>query len=790
MIQKLIQKHNAFFENCLANYSFAGRLITGLSILLVLFGLIGFYAQVTVGTLWDKTDKHYHNSLSIILANESIRTDITSLHLSLRRSSLTTGGPQIDQATSTLINFETQTAEQYNIIQKYFSGDKSIMEDVRISLLEWVAVRKDLIQYIKAGNISAAEELLVVDSPARMIVLKNNTARLHEYILNYSEQLERENLAQHQRSRLITQSLLFIALTLGFIIAYFIISTSVLPMKSLERAMVLIAGGNIEVDIPHLKRVGEIGNLARALQIFKEGVFERIRLEEERLSAEKTLEDVNIQKNVLDEHSIVAITNRAGIITYVNDKFCEISKYSRSEIIGRSHNLVNSGHHSREFFAGMWQTISSGSIWRGEVKNRAKDGSYYWVMSTIMPLMDDQGKIRQYIAMRTDITQLMNAKRHLADAQKMRFVGHLSSGISHDFNNLLSIISGNITYLEDMVHDQPDVTEVFDDIKHAVLRGANLSKKLMSLGYKPEKDLQVYNINSEIEKLRAVLEKYIKQDATLEFCLDDDLWNTRTNIFEFEDVLINLVMNAHAAMTEPGIIRITTRNHVQDQYSVMTLTDLQPGKYILFSITDEGAGIPSDIMPKIFEPFFSTKLGKQGVGLGLSMVYRFILQAGGAINVTSIVDQGTTFDLYFPYTDTGPTSFVPTVLPDQPAKIRANILVVDDEPGIIKVCRRFLEAMDATVFEANNVSEAISLLATHKIDLVLSDIEMPGKRNGLDLALFIENQKPEIKIILMSGHSERLLEFNQKYHDLKEGVIQKPFQPDVVIEKIKDTLSL
>lgn len=194
----------------------------------------------------------------------------------------------------------------------------------------------------------------------------------------------------------------------------------------------------------------------------------------------RLLRELDDFKRALDEHAIVAVTDARGVITYVNDKFCAISKYSRDELLGQDHRIINSGFHPKPFMTQLWQTILAGQVWKGEIKNRAKDGSYYWVDTTIVPFLGVEGKPQQFIAIRADITQRKDAEDNLRQSQKLESLGVLAGGIAHDFNNLLTAILGNANI--GVMHLPPEspALHYLNQIEQATLKAADLTRQLLA----------------------------------------------------------------------------------------------------------------------------------------------------------------------------------------------------------------------------------------------------------------------------------------------------------------------
>ncbi len=356
----------------------------------------------------------------------------------------------------------------------------------------------------------------------------------------------------------------------------------------------------------------------------------------------------------LDQSSIVAATDAKGIITYVNEKFCEISQYSREELIGHTHHLINSGYHPPEFWVHLWKTISGGSIWKGQVQNRAKDGSLYWVQTSIIPFFKGQKRPCRYLAIRTDITEykrLEEEKKQLTEqlfqAQKMEVIGRLARGISHDFNNILGTVQPAVQSISHRSSD-PKIQETCEVILESVSHAAHVVKQLL-LFSKQMKQLKVLHdsrfILRDIQKMvKHTLGDHIQ--LVLDLC-ETPLW-IEADTVQLQQVVLNIATNARDAMPRGGVFIIQVSPVILDSQIALRKGRVSPGRYCRITFRDTGVGIPMDQMDHVFEPFFTTKSRDKGTGLGLSVVYGIVEDHQGAIQVDSDPDVGTCFHIYLP----------------------------------------------------------------------------------------------------------------------------------------------
>ncbi|OIJ11080.1 hypothetical protein BKP37_16860 [Anaerobacillus alkalilacustris] len=342
----------------------------------------------------------------------------------------------------------------------------------------------------------------------------------------------------------------------------------------------------------------------------------------------KELADI---KHALDASSILAITDNKGIITYVNDTFCEISKYSREELIGRSHSILNSSYHRPSFFKEMWKKIGKGNIWKGEVKNVTKDGKEYWVDTTIVPFLNDKGKPYQYVAIRKDISDRKKVEEMILRSEKLALIGELAAGVAHEIRNPLTSLRGYTEFLKDETIEE-EKQQYFDILLDEIERIDFIVDEFMLLA-KPkilkfnQKNL-ISILNHTITFLKTEA-KYKRVVIITDFNSDEIIVECDEN--QLKQVFLNLVKNAIEAMPTGGNLYIRVR---------------QNKKTVSIDFQDEGVGIPKEKLQHLGEPFYSTK--EYGNGLGLMVCFKIIHDHKGTIFVDSEVNHGTTFTITMP----------------------------------------------------------------------------------------------------------------------------------------------
>ncbi|MFE4897050.1 PAS domain S-box protein [Peribacillus butanolivorans] len=342
----------------------------------------------------------------------------------------------------------------------------------------------------------------------------------------------------------------------------------------------------------------------------------------------KELEDMYY---AINQSSIVAITDEKGIIVDVNDKFSEVSGYKRSELIGHTHQLVNSGYHSKEFFDDMWKTIQNRKVWNGEIRNRAKDGSYYWVDTTIVPFYTVEGKPFQFLALRYDITERKQTEEMLHRQDKLAAVGQLAAGVAHEIRNPLTSMKGYTEYLQLDEKDENRL-EYLGIIMDEINRVNEIVEEFLELSKPQSLILETKNIVPIIQNVLSLTEFDARKKNVILFfdCYHEEIL-IRCDENRLKQVLLNFVINGIEAMPDGGEIKV--------------VTELKEEK-VHISIIDTGVGMPPDQLRRIGEPFFTTK--KSGNGLGLMISFKIIESHLGRVFVESEVNKGTVFNIVLP----------------------------------------------------------------------------------------------------------------------------------------------
>ncbi|MDU1843967.1 MULTISPECIES: PAS domain S-box protein [Niallia] len=352
------------------------------------------------------------------------------------------------------------------------------------------------------------------------------------------------------------------------------------------------------------------------------------------LQLEESVREVSDITYALEQSSIIAFTDKRGIITKVNSKFCEISGYTREELIGKTHRIVNSGYHSKEFFRNVWQTIAQGEIWKGEIRNKRKDGTYYWVDTTIVPFLDKNNKPYQYLAIRNDITEKKRTEEVLHRQDKLAAVGQLAAGVAHEIRNPLTSIKGYAEFLS-MDETEKDRQEYFDIILDEIERVNSIVEEFMLLSKPTVSVLERKPLLPIIDNVVSILDYQLrKSKIKLNRIYEEPNLFVECDENKLKQVFLNFIKNAVEAMPNGGSIEITVKREDED---------------ITIMIKDSGIGMSKEQIKKLGEPFFTTK--KDGNGLGLMVSFKIIENLNGKVYIDSEQNKGTSFHITLPSVD-------------------------------------------------------------------------------------------------------------------------------------------
>lgn len=392
-----------------------------------------------------------------------------------------------------------------------------------------------------------------------------------------------------------------------------------------------------------------------------------------------------------------------------------------------------------------------------------------------------------YVIVCVDTTARTQAENIARQAQKMEAIGHLTGGLAHDFNNLLQVINANLDLLASENTKAPKLADRLQNAVTAVNRGARLTNQLLAFARRQTLDPRSTNLGRLIQEMTDLLQRTLGERVEVECIVAGGLWNTLVDRSQVENALLNLAINARDAMPEGGKLTLEVTNAYLDEVYAAQHAEVTEGQYVMIAVSDTGTGMPPDIIARVFEPFFTTKKEGHGTGLGLSQVYGFVKQSGGHIKVYSEMGQGTTLKLYLPRTrvpqeDVGALALGPVEGGGD------SILVVEDDENVRIAAFDTLTALGYTVYKASNAEEALTILNSGpSIDLLFTDVIMPGPINTRELARRAQALQPSIAVLYTSGYTQNAIVHNGK---LDEGIflLSKPYRREELARKIRSIL--
>jgi len=508
----------------------------------------------------------------------------------------------------------------------------------------------------------------------------------------------------------------------------------------------------------------------------------------ERKKSEELLR--NLSQAVEQAGESILITDKHGIIEYVNPSFTRMTGYTREEVIGNNPRMLKSGNQSTEYYDNLWKTISNGNVWSRSIDDRRKDGSQYPAIMSISPILNGNNQISHYVGIQQDMTehQLLEEKFH--QAQKMEAIGTLVGGIAHDFNNILAGITGNLYLAKKLSQENPLVQKKLCDVEALSFRAADLISQLLTFARKGRVSLQQFTLTPFIKEAYKLLRSSIPENIAVQHDICSDPLLINGDATQLHQVLMNLVNNARDAVEfadDPSITIKLDAFHT-DAAFIKHHPYFQQGRYAHLSVKDNGTGIPQEHLERIFDPFFTTKEQGKGTGLGLAMVFGAIKTHEGFIEVESSKGEGSIFHVYIPLIEVE----MPAVLSDHVIEaVHGNgecILLVDDETGILSVGIEILETLGYQVLSASDGEEAVEVFLANqdKVSLIITDVVMP-KLSGIKAIERIREVSPGVKVIFATGYDKRLA-LPDELISGKEDVLTKPYNIDLLSRVISNKL--
>lgn len=546
------------------------------------------------------------------------------------------------------------------------------------------------------------------------------------------------------------------------------------------------------------------------------------------------IQDITEQKRVRDELEEVsgrldAILNNTTMAVFMMDdrQHCsfmnkaaeELTGYSFAETQGKPlhdviHHTYPDGRHFPIEECAIDRAFPENNQSQGEEVFVHKDGSFYNVGFTASPMrnaegvtigtvieaqnIDEELKAREALnsfnaALRERVDEAIAERKELEtqliQAQKMEAIGQLTGGVAHDFNNLLQVIGGNLELIkQDPIIDGRNITRINNALS-GVERGAKLASQLLAFGRQQPLQPKPSNVGRILRDMDDMFRRTLGETVEIETVVSAGLWTCLVDQRQLENALLNLAINARDAMKGEGRLTLEAGNASLDEEYAAANSGAAPGQYVMLAVTDTGCGIPEDSLPKVFEPFFTTKPPGEGTGLGLSMAFGFVKQSGGHITIYSEEGEGTTVRIYLPRTHKAAMINRPETAGVTERGNNEVILVVEDDPDVRSTAVEVLTNLGYKVIEAANADSALAILQCGiSVDLLFTDVVMPGKLRSPELARLAKERIPGIAVLFTSGYTQNAIVHAGKLDDDIE-LISKPYSPEKLSQKIRKVLN-
>lgn len=487
--------------------------------------------------------------------------------------------------------------------------------------------------------------------------------------------------------------------------------------------------------------------------------------------------------------AVIALKDLQGRFIFANREFERLLKKPVSEILGKTVRDLFPADYADAHDAFDHEVIEARAPLQREFLAPYPDGPKT-LLFIKFPVFDAKGDIEAIGLIYTDISEQKQIEAQLAKAQRMEAVGQLSGGLAHDFNNLLTVIIGNAEILTEELKNDERLLPLAQVTLDAAERSATLTQRLLAFGRRQMLEPKSTDIRQLVEDMEELIARAVGERIKIEYRYAEGLWPAIIDPSQLETAILNLVVNSRDAMPDGGRIVIELSNVQLDESNAQLNPDTKPGDYIMVAVSDTGSGMPPEVVARVFEPFFTTKEVGKGTGLGLPMIYGFAKQSGGHVKVYSEVGHGTVVRLYIPRAKS--PSLVPSLPAEEPDELpggNETILLVEDDKLVRAHTESQLAGLGYRVVVAANADEALKLaVLTGRPDLLLTDMIMPGKANGRDLAERMRERWPDIRILYTSGYADGALP--ERLDELSAGMhfLPKPFRRRDLALKVREVL--
>lgn len=588
----------------------------------------------------------------------------------------------------------------------------------------------------------------------------------------------------------------------------------------------LIAGEKTRLDFEtlHQRKDSTCYDVSVRLQMMRSGgeavYFAAIEDITKRKRAEAALKQASSRLDAILRNTTMAVfmMDERQHCVFMNKAAEQMTGYSFEETRGRPlHDVVHHTYPDGRPFpieeCAIDRAFPENNQTQGEEVFVHKDGSFYPVGFTASPMRNDQGQTFGTIIEARDITHELEARAameafnaalesrideamaerdrleaQLVQSQKMEAIGQLTGGVAHDFNNLLQVIGSNLQLLQkDLPEDDPKYLRVQNALS-GVKRGAKLAAQLLAFGRQQVLAPKPVNLGRLIHGMDDMLRRTLGEPIEIETIISGGLWNCVADPAQLENVILNLAINARDAMDHRGKLTLEAGNASLDDTYAKQHADVAAGQYVMLAVTDTGAGIAGDIIGKVFDPFFTTKPPGEGTGLGLSMIYGFVKQSGGHVKIYSEPGHGTTVRIYLPRTREKEAA-EPADPGYSPAATQGElVLVVEDDAAVRTTTVEMLRDLGYSVLEADSADSALAIVNSGiRIDLLFSDVVMPGKLRCTDLARKARERLPDVAVLFTSGYTQNAIVHAGRLDDDVE-LISKPYTREQLAQKMREVL--